>query len=121
MKNCSISVIAISLAIAITACQTETPPVASTPSPASSATPKATLSIQNDAANFNEALYSFANPDVVDLIKQGKYKSGLEHFTTVGKTTKKTDGEDYETFYTGTKGNDTVRGLGYGKHAHFAP
>ncbi len=120
MKNYSISIIAISLAIATTACQTETPPVASTP-PATppSVTAKATPSIQKEAANFNEDVYLMANPDVADLIKQGKYKSGLEHFTTIGKTAKKPDGEDYETFYTGTSGNDTVQGLGYGKHAHF--
>jgi hypothetical protein len=119
MKNCSISILVFSLAIATTACQTETPPVASTPPNAPAIAPTATPAVQNDAANFNESLYLFANPDVADLIKQSKYKSGLEHFTTVGKTAKKPDGEDYETFYTGTNGNNTVRGLGYGKHAHF--
>lgn len=115
MKNYSISIIATSLAIATTACQPETPPVATIPSPTSSATP----SVQNETINFNEELYSFANPDAAELIKKGEYKSGLEHYTTIGKNTKKPDGEDYETFYTGTKGNDTVQGLGYGKHAHF--
>ncbi|NJL42753.1 MAG: hypothetical protein HC935_04075 [Pseudanabaena sp. SU_2_4] len=113
----------VSGALAIAACQAETPPVATTPAttPTTAPTtiPTTTPSIPNDAANFNEALYLIGNPDVADLIKQGKYKSGLEHFTAVGKTTKKTDGEDYETFYTGTSGNDTVQGLGYGKHAHF--
>ncbi|CAN1212581.1 Lipoprotein [Tumidithrix helvetica PCC 7403] len=119
MKNPSISTIAFSLAIATTACQIETPPVAITPATTPSVAPKTAPSVQNEAAYFNEAVYLIGNPDVADLIKQGKYKSGLEHYTTVGKTTKKPDGEDYETFYTGTSGNDTVQGLGYGKHAHF--
>lgn len=105
-------------AIALTACQTATPPV-ETPTNSPQATTATTTPVKNEAANFNEALYLFANPDVADLIKQGKYKSGLEHFTTVGKTAKKPDGEDYETFYSGTNGNDTVQGLGYGNHAHF--
>jgi hypothetical protein len=121
-------------AIALVACQTPSePPIASSPtaSPTVASTtanttanttassPTNNTSVSTETANFNEPLYLFANPDVTDLIKQGKYKSGLEHFTTVGKTTKKPDGEDYETFYTGTSGNDTVQGLGYGKHAHF--
>ncbi len=123
MKNYSISIIIFSLAIAITACQTETPPAATTAAKSPAATPsvtaKTTPSIPKESANFNEDVYLMANSDVADLIKRGKYKSGLEHFTTVGKTAKKPDGEDYETFYTGTSGNDTVQGLGYGKHAHF--
>jgi hypothetical protein len=121
------ALLVVSGAIAIAACQTETPPIANTPvntpAPTSTGIPTATPtpnpSVQNEAANFNEALYLIGNPDVADLLKQGKYKSGLEHFTTVGKTAKKPDGEDYETFYTGTSGNDTVQGLGYGSHAHF--
>jgi hypothetical protein len=117
-------------AIALVACQTPSePPTASSPTASptvpnstantTSPSPTTNTSAPNESANFNEPIYLFANPDVAELIKQGKYKSGLEHFTTVGKTAKKPDGEDYETFYTGTSGNDTVRGLGYGNHAHF--
>lgn len=70
--------------------------------------------------SFNEEMYLFANPNVAELVKQGKYKSGLDHYTQVGQTTKKPDGESYETFFTGTAGNDTIRGFGKGSHTHLA-
>ena len=69
---------------------------------------------------FDEKMYLFANPDVTPLIAQGKYKSGLDHYTQVGQTAKKPDGEDYESFFLGTEGNDTIQGFGKGKHTHFA-
>jgi hypothetical protein len=65
-------------------------------------------------------MYLFANADVAKLIAQGKYKSGLDHYTQVGQTAKKPGGEDYESFFLGTEGNDTVQGFGKGKHTHFA-
>lgn len=69
--------------------------------------------------SFNESIYLLANPEVVELIKQGKYKSGLDHYLRVGQTTKKPDGEYYGSFFTGSNGNDTVLGIGRGEHAHF--
>ncbi|MBW4549538.1 MAG: hypothetical protein KME35_00190 [Aphanocapsa sp. GSE-SYN-MK-11-07L] len=98
---------------AIAACQSN-PPISSNvpaPQPAETSDPKAA---------FDEKMYLFANPDVKQLIEQGKYKSGLDHYTQVGQTTKKPDGEDYESFFLGTDGNDTVQGFGKGKHAHVA-
>ncbi|ELR97805.1 hypothetical protein [Gloeocapsa sp. PCC 73106] len=68
--------------------------------------------------SFNEEMYIFANPDVEELIKQGQYKSGLDHYTQVGQTTPRPDGELYETFFTGTAGNDTVQAFGEGAHTH---
>jgi hypothetical protein len=79
-----------------------------------------TLEVQKPDANFDEAMYLFVNPDVKKLIEQGKYKSGLDHYTQVGQTAKKPDGEDYESFFTGTKGSDTVQAFGKGKHAHLS-
>lgn len=78
-----------------------------------SATPEETVS-------FNEAIYLLANPDVKDQIKAGTYTSGLDHFVKVGLTTKKPDGESYESFYTGTSGNDTVKPIGQGDHTHIS-
>ncbi len=100
------------------ACQpSSNPPDAKLPSPEGTAAKAITNSVEN---NFDEELYLFANPDVKDLIKQGKYQSGQDHYTQIGQTAKKPDGEDYESFFTGTNGNDTVQGFGEGKHAHFA-
>jgi hypothetical protein len=83
-------------------------------STASSPSPAAKVETTN--SNFDEPLYEFANPEITELIKQGKYKSGLEHYTKVGQSTKKPDGESYESFFLGTSGNDTVTGFGTGKH-----
>jgi hypothetical protein len=101
-----------------TACQ----PAATTStssSPTSSESPTA-VSTNQETISFDEKLYLFANPDVKKLIQQGKYKSGLEHYTKVGQTAKKPNGEKYESFFTGTNGNDTIQGFGKGEHAHFA-
>lgn len=76
--------------------------------------------VATQKSSFNEELYLLANPDVSDLIKQGKYKSGLDHYNQVGQTAIKPDGEHYGSFFTGTSGNDTVVGQGVGEHAHFA-
>lgn len=94
-----------------TACQS-TPTTASNPEPSPSTQPT--------KPSFDEALYLFANPDVTKLIQQGKYKSGLDHYTQVGQTAKKPDGESYESFFMGTDGNDTIQGFGKGEHAHFS-
>jgi hypothetical protein len=93
----------------------------STPSTTTNtSSPSPTLAAQKPEANFDEGMYFFANPDVKKLIEQGKYKSGLDHYTQVGQTTKKPDGEDYESFFTGTDGSDTVQAFGKGKHAHLS-
>ncbi|MBR8827412.1 MAG: hypothetical protein DSM107014_05815 [Gomphosphaeria aponina SAG 52.96 = DSM 107014] len=68
--------------------------------------------------SFNEEMYLFANPDVAELIKQGKYESGLDHYIQVGQTATKPDGEHYASFFTGTDGNDMVRVVGTGQHNH---
>lgn len=69
---------------------------------------------------FDEPLYLFANPEVEPLLKQGKYKSGLEHYTQVGQSTKKSDGNPCESFFMGTQGSDTVVSFGQGKHTHIS-
>jgi hypothetical protein len=102
-------------AIAV-ACQ-PTPPVANQATPDPSPVPASTTA---QPPSFDEALYLFSNPDVATLIKQGKYTSGLDHYEKVGQTAKKANGERYESFFTGTSGNDTVQGFGKGEHAHFA-
>ena len=113
MKNIlCVSLIVISGAI-IAACQSMPP---STTTNTSSLSP--TLAAQKTDANFDEAMYLFVNPNVKKLIEQGKYESGLDHYTQVGQTAKKPDGEDYESFFTGTDGSDTVQAFGKGKHAH---
>jgi hypothetical protein len=98
---------------AIAACQPNTSISSDLPSPSPVEAPKL-------KAPFDEKMYLFANPDVGQLIEQGKYKSGLDHYTQVGQTAKKPDGEDYESFFLGTDGNDTVEGFGKGKHTHVA-
>ena len=101
-----------------TACQpTATPSASSSPTSSESLT---TVSTNQTTTSFDEELYLFTNPDVKKLIQQGKYKSGLDHYTQVGQTAKKPNGEEYASFFTGTNGNDTVQGFGTGKHAHFA-
>jgi hypothetical protein len=95
-----------------TACQPTT--ISSNASSSSPTTPP------HPATTFDEKMYLFANADVAKLIAQGKYKSGLDHYTQVGQTAKKPDGEDYESFFLGTEGSDTVQGFGKGKHTHFA-
>ncbi|WP_404783696.1 hypothetical protein [Altericista sp. CCNU0014] len=114
MKNIlRVSLIAIGGAIAV-ACQ-------STPfTTNNTSSPSPTLEAQKPDANFDETMYLFANPDVKQLIEQGRYKSGLDHYTQVGQTAKKPDGEDYESFFTGTNGSDTVQSFGKGKHAHLS-
>jgi hypothetical protein len=102
--------VAVSGAIA-TACQPSNPTASN---PDASSTPQAVTS------SFDEAMYLFINPDVAKLIQQGKYKSGLDHYTQVGQTAKKPDGEGYESFFTGTEGNDTVQGFGKGDNALFS-
>jgi hypothetical protein len=104
-------VVLVSGAIAI-ACQSKPPITSELPSLSP------TLAAQKPDANFDETMYLFVNPDVKKLIEQGKYKSGLDHYTQVGQTAKKPDGEDYESFFTGTNGSDTVQSFGKGKHAH---
>ncbi len=115
MKRILLSgLLTVSGAIAV-ACQ-PTPPVANQSTPALSPVPVSTTS---QPPSFDEALYLFSNPDVATLIKQGKYTSGLEHYEKVGQTAKKANGEEYESFFTGSSGNDTVQGFGKGNHAHF--
>ncbi|NJP09755.1 MAG: hypothetical protein HC866_09930 [Leptolyngbyaceae cyanobacterium RU_5_1] len=116
MKRVLLSALLVTSSAIAVACQ-PTPPTTSQSSQDASPAPVSTTA---QTPGFDEALYLFANPDVKDLIKKGKYKSGLDHYTQVGQTAKKPDGEDYESFFTGTHGNDTVQGFGKGEHAHFA-
>jgi hypothetical protein len=99
----------------VTACQSPpSQPVASSPAqPTVASTPQQT-------SFFDEKMYLFVNPDVAKLITQGKYKSGLEHYTQVGQTTQRPDGEAYESFFFGTNGSDKIQGFGTGKHAHLS-
>jgi hypothetical protein len=43
----------------------------------------------------------------------------LEHYEKVGKFGKNAKGENYESTFTGTNGNDTVKGLDPAYHTHF--
>ncbi|MDX2243012.1 MAG: hypothetical protein NW224_20220 [Leptolyngbyaceae cyanobacterium bins.302] len=108
---------AISIAIAACAPTTTTSETTNQPSPDDS---PVNISTTQTTSSFDEALYLFANSDVKELINRGKYQSGLDHYEQVGQTAKKPDGERYESFFTGTNGNDTVQGFGKGEHAHFA-
>jgi hypothetical protein len=92
------------------------PPTTKQPTATSSPSPVA--KIETTSSNFDEPLYAFANPEITELIKQNKYKSGLEHYTKVGQSTKKPDGEAYESFFTGTSDSETVTAFGKGKHLH---
>ena len=118
MKQVLFKLISIATSFTLVACQTNPPTAERTTSPPPIPEVKSTLVTNSAPSNFDEALYLFANPDVAALIKQGKYTSGLDHYTKVGQSTKKPDGEFYESFFTGTSGSDTVTGFGQGKHTH---
>lgn len=90
------------------------------PNNTNASNPEPSSTSQAVKPSFDEAMYLFVNPEVKKLIEQGKYKSGLDHYTQVGQTAKKSNGEDYESFFTGTNGNDTVQAFGKGKHAHLS-
>ncbi len=109
MKQILFTTILISISTIAIGCQQATPPTAEQP-------PAAKVETTN--SNFDEPMYAFANPEITALIKEGKYKSGLEHYTKVGQSAKKPDGESYESFFTGTSDNDTITAFGAGKHAH---
>jgi hypothetical protein len=113
-KYVFLSLLMISGAI-VTACQSSPPQSLgfSPVQPTGASTPP-------QASFFDEKMYLFVNPDVAKLIEQGKYKSGLEHYTQVGQTTQRPDGEAYESFFFGTNGSDKVLGFGTGKHAHLS-
>jgi hypothetical protein len=99
------------------------PTASNAPASSAPAAPTAaTKAVSTTAAKsgFSEALYLFVNPDVKALIQQGKYKSGLEHYTQIGQTKPKANGEAYESFFTGTAGSDTVQSFGKGKAAHLS-
>lgn len=114
MKQVLFTTILISISTLAIGCQQATPPTTEQP-PASSPSPVAKVAAN---PNFDEPMHAFANPEITALIKEGKYKSGLEHYIKVGQSAKKPDGESYESFFTGTSGNDTITGFGTGKHAH---
>jgi hypothetical protein len=109
------TILTITSTIAI-GCQQAVNPPATDRSTPTAPSPVAKLATTN--SNFDESMYAFANPEITEVIKQGKYKSGLEHYTKVGQSTKKPDGEAYESFFTGTSGNDTITAFGAGKHTH---
>ncbi len=109
------TILIISSTIAVGCQQAATPPTTEQPT-ATSSSPIAKLA--TTSSSFDEPMYAFANPEITALIKQDKYKSGLEHYTKVGQSTKKPDGEAYESFFTGTSGSDTITGFGQGEHIH---
>ncbi len=113
MKQTLLTTILIATSTIAIGCQQATPP---TTEQAPSPTTVAKVATTN--SNFDEPMYAFANPEITAIIKQGKYKSGLEHYTKVGQSAKKSDGESYESFFTGTSGNDTITAFGKGKHTH---
>ena len=118
MKQVLFKLISIATSFTLVSCQTQPPTADRTISSPPTPEAKPTLVTKSAPNNFDEALYLFANPDVPELIKQGKYLSGLDHYTKVGQSTKKTDGESYESFFTGTSVSDTVTAFGQGKHTH---
>jgi hypothetical protein len=118
MKRILVNVLLIMSGAIVVACQPTTTPSASN-SPSTDELP-ITVSNNQQTTRFDEELYLFTNPDVKALIQQGKYQSGLDHYIQVGQTAKKPNGEDYESFFTGTDGNDTVQAFGKGKHTHLA-
>lgn len=110
-------------AIAVGCQQTATPPTtdgitSGRPTTEQASSPSSVAKVETTSSKFDESMYAFANPEITELIKQGKYKSGLEHYTKVGQSTKKPDGGDYESFFTGTSRNDTITAFGTGKHNH---
>lgn len=116
MKQLLLSIILIATSTIAVGCQQTVTP--STIEQSSSTSPSPVAKVATTNHHFDEPMYAFANPEITALIKQGKYKSGLEHYTKVGQSTKKPDGEAYESFFTGTSGNDTVTAFGSGKHNH---
>jgi hypothetical protein len=112
-----VTVLITTSAIAVGCQQAASPPTTEIPATTSSSPPPVTK-VETTNSNFDESMYAFANPEIVEIIKQGKYKSGLEHYTKVGQSTKKPGGEAYESFFLGTSGSDTVTGFGKGKHTH---
>jgi hypothetical protein len=112
----------VSAAIALASCQTSSePPIASQPTASpkvssSVASPTATSTTNSEASNFNSDVYLMAYPDVAKQIKDGKFKSALEHYEKVGQNSKDPKGEDIGGFFTGTEGSDTV--TGFGQHPH---
>jgi hypothetical protein len=115
MKQILFTTILISISTIAVGCQQAVPPTTEQP-PATSPSPVAKIATTN--SSFDESMYAFANPEITELIKQGKYKSGLEHYTKVGQSAKKPDGNTYESFFSGTSGSDTITAFGSGKHTH---
>ncbi|AVH71872.1 hypothetical protein [Nostoc sp. 'Lobaria pulmonaria (5183) cyanobiont'] len=98
-----------SSAIAVACQPTPQPPIANQ----STASEISATQIDNqEKAGFNSEIYLLANPDVVKLIQEGKFKSALDHYEKVGKSGKNSKGEVIEGYFTGTSGNDTVTGFG---------
>lgn len=115
MKQILFATILIATGTIVIGCQQAAVPPTTEQPPATSPSPIPKVAANS---NFDEPMYAFANPEITALIKEGKYKSGLEHYTKVGQSAKKPDGESYESFFTGTSGNDTITGFGQGKHTH---
>jgi hypothetical protein len=118
MKQILFATILIATSTITISCQQSVTPAAKEQPVATSPSLSPVTKIENTNSSFDEPLYAFANPEITKLIKKNKYKSGLEHYTKVGQSTKKPDGESYESFFTGTSGNDTITGFGQGKHIH---
>lgn len=55
---------------------------------------------------FDEGDYLTFNPDVAQAVKNGQFQSGLEHFILLGQF------ENRVASFTGTTGNDLIRGFG---------
>jgi hypothetical protein len=65
---------------------------------------------------FNEAAYLNIYPEVAELLRNGGFKSGLEHYAQVGQNQKIEDDGELEpraAIFTGTNGDDVV--IGYGR------
>jgi hypothetical protein len=118
MKRILVNVLLMLGSAIVTACQPASN--VSTSNQASLSDSSSTPVSDQPNTSFDEAMYLFVNPDIKQLIQQGKYKSGLEHYEQVGQTAKKPNGESYESFFTGTSGNDVIQGFGKGEHAHFS-
>lgn len=73
-----------------------------------------TLVSGNLPGGFDEDYYGRRFPDnVAPLIESGIVKNGLEHYTTIGQYHVPTgSGPKYQSFVTGTSGNDTLIGFG---------
>jgi hypothetical protein len=81
MKQILFTAILISISTIAIGCQQAAVPPTTKQPPATSPSPVAKVATTN--ANFDEPMYAFANPEITTLIKEGKYKSGLEHYTKV--------------------------------------